>query len=91
MSWGVNNYCPQRCDGEDKESLATHRLTVLQEARVIMTQRNQEKLSFAMDRLFPERRKEKKERQWHSTSDNNINPAVFDMIDTICLMLNKTS
>ena len=50
--WGVVNFCPDRCSGEDDSSLLVHAETIMLEYKRVPSQRSTAKMNYAMERLF---------------------------------------
>ena len=57
-AWGVVNYLPDRPDGEDDVSQASHIDRLQQQARLSEGKRNVEVTKTSMQKTFPDRRKQ---------------------------------
>ena len=50
--WGVVNFCPDRCSGEDESSLLVHAESIMSEYKRVPSQRSTAKMNYSMERLF---------------------------------------
>ena len=55
--WGIKNFAPARCDGEDNGSIAEYMSLMKNQARLMVNFRKKSFITKAMDKTFPERRK----------------------------------
>ena len=55
-AWGVENYLPERYEGEDETSQALHRDRLCEQSRLSVGRRNDGIIKISMDKTFPARR-----------------------------------
>ena len=55
--WGIKNFAPARCDGEDDESIAEYMSLMENQARLMVNLRKKSLITKAMEKTFPECRK----------------------------------
>ena len=56
LFWGIENFLPQRCVGEDERSLRLYEQVLLEQFKLTSAKRNTYSIESAMIKTFPERR-----------------------------------
>ena len=55
--WGIKNFCPVRCDGEDDDTISRYQAILSVQAKLMPNVRKGTLIDTAMDKTFPDRRK----------------------------------